>query len=177
MSDSVVFMFSGQGSQFYQMGRELFELHDGFRRWMLRLDAIVYNITHMSILDHIYDESKTISDQFDRTLYSHPAIFMVEYALAQILLERGIKPNYVLGTSMGEFASASIAGVISLEEALEALIEQAKALETHCQSGAMLAVLDDVSLYNETPLLYDNSELASVNFNSHRQIFLVNHPF
>ena len=165
--NALVFMFSGQGSQYYQMGKELFEYHPVFQNWMLDLDATAYDICGQSIIDHIYNENRKKSDLFDRTLYTHPAIFMVEYALARVLLEMGIEPDYVLGTSIGEFTSAALADVMTVEESLAALIKQAEILETHCNDGGMLAILHDPSLYHETPYIYENSELASVNFHSH----------
>ena len=92
---------------------------------------------------------------------------MVEYALAEVLLKRKIKPDYVIGTSIGEFASAAISGVISFEESLVALIKQAEVLENHCEKGGMIAIIDDPNIYHETPLLRENSELVSINFHSH----------
>lgn len=92
---------------------------------------------------------------------------MVEYALAQVLFENGIKPDYVLGTSIGEFTSAAVAEVMTFEESLLALIRQAEALESHCEEGGMLAILHDPSLYYETSLIRENSDLASINYYSH----------
>lgn len=167
MDKSVVFMFSGQGSQYYHMGKELFIKHQIFREWMLRLDKIVYEIIGESVLEQLYSEQKRKCEKFDRTLYTHPAILMVEYALAQVLLENGINPDFVLGTSMGEFASAAIAGIMGVEELLEALLKQAEVFESHCHKGGMLAIIHDSVLYGATTLIYENSELASVNFDSH----------
>ena len=164
---TIVFMFSGQGSQYYQMGGELFEKHPPFREVIYELDAISHLIGGQSIISHLYSENNRKIDIFDQTLHTHPAIFMVEYALAQILLDRGIRPDYVLGTSIGEFASAALANVISPEKALLALIRQAETLESSCERGGMLAILYDPSLYQETPLLRDNSELVSINFSLH----------
>jgi len=163
----VVFMFSGQGSHYYQMGTELFQTHPGFQKWMRNLNEIAYDTIKESILDHLYNETQSKSDLFDQTLYSHPAIFMVEYALAQVLLEEGITPDYVLGTSMGEFAAAALAGVMPVEEALVALIKQAEVLERHCQPGGMTAILHNPTWFNDTPQLFNHSELASHNFHSH----------
>ncbi len=160
-------MFSGQGSHYFNMGFEMFEPHPTFQKWMLTLNKIASDMLGESVLDKLYDKTKSKSDLFDQTLYSHPAIFMVEYALAQVLLEDGIEPDYVLGTSMGEFASAAVAGVMPVEEVLKAVIKQAQVLETHCQNGGMTAIVHKSTLFDETPLLFNNSELASVNFHSH----------
>jgi len=90
-------MFSGQGSQYYQMGKELFILHSTFRKWMLKMDDFVQAQIGTSIIDKIYNEKRGREEQFVRTLWIHPTIFMVEYALTQVLLEEGIKPDYVWG--------------------------------------------------------------------------------
>jgi trans-AT polyketide synthase, acyltransferase and oxidoreductase domains len=167
MGKSIVFMFPGQGSQYYQMGKELFERHAVFRRWMLTLDDIAREIIGESVLRHVYDEKRQRSEPFDRIIYSHPAIFMVEYSLARVLLEKGIEPEYVLGASMGEFASAALADVVSVDELFGILLKQAEAFEVHCEKGGMLAIIHDKKLFNDVPQIRDNSELVAVNFDSH----------
>ncbi len=165
MNKPIVFMFSGQGSHYYQMGLEMFEQHPTFKKWMLNLNEIASDMLGESVLAKLYDKTKSKSDLFDQTLFTHPAIFMVEYALAQVLLECGIEPDYVLGTSMGEFASVAVAGVMPVEETLKAVVKQAQVLEAHCPKGGMTAVVHKATLFNETP--FNKSELASVNFHSH----------
>ncbi len=167
MGDSLVFMFSGQGSQYYHMGKDLFDHHPAFRKCMLGLNDIAYQLIGESVIDKVYDATKRRDEQFDRTLYSHPAIFMVEFSLAQVMIEKGVEPDYVLGASLGEFVSAAIAGVMAVEELLESLFRQAEIFESTCKKGGMLAVIHDVALYNESPIMHENSELASVNYDSH----------
>ncbi|MBT7589451.1 MAG: ACP S-malonyltransferase [Candidatus Scalindua sp.] len=167
MSRPIVFMFSGQGSQYYQMGKNLFDNCPAFKRWMLRLDGIANKILGNSVIEYVYDESKNKQEQFDRLLYSNPAIFMVEFSLAQVLQEKGIKPDYVLGASLGEYASGAIAGILKYEEALEVLIKQAEIFEETCQKGGMLAILHNAELYENIPAICNNSELVAINFHSH----------
>lgn len=167
MNQPIIFMFSGQGSQYYQMSKELFEQHPIFRKWMLKLNEIASDTLGESVLDRLYEPTKSKSDLFNQTLYSHPAIFMVEYSLSQVFLEEGILPNYVLGTSMGEFASAAVAGVMEVDELLIALIKQAQVLEAHCQKGGMTAILHQTTLFEEMSSLFHQVELASFNFYSH----------
>lgn len=160
-------MFSGQGSQYYHMAKELFAKQAVFRMWMLELDKVVRNVTGCSTVDQIYNEQKTQRDLFDCVLFTHPAIFMVEYALAQLLIESGIEPHHVFGASMGEFAASALAGVMSAEQSLELLLKQAQLFQENCTPGAMLAIIANVSLYHDTPFIRNNAELASINYDSH----------
>lgn len=162
----VVFMFSGQGSQYYQMGRELFEGNDVFRYWMLTLDNLVRPMVGASIVEQLYGRNG-VADSFDCLLYTHPAIFMVEYSMAQTLIETGVQPDCVLGVSMGEYAAAVVSGVISIEACLNALIRQVEILGSSCVQGGMLAVLHKPGLFDETPLFFENAELAAVNYAEH----------
>lgn len=167
MGKPIVFLFSGQGSQFYQMGRGLYEEVSEFRKWMNTLDEIVTPLIGESVLSHLYAEDQRRDEAFKRTLLTHPAIFMVEYALAHALMDRGIKPDAVLGSSMGEFASAAVAGLLDVEVALELVVEQAKAFEATCLPGGMIGILQEPNLYDRMPVLRQNTEMASINSNEH----------
>lgn len=103
MNQPIVFMFSGQGSQYYQMGKELFAHNAAFRQKMLDLDDFAVSRFGYSVLKEMYHTGNRLSDPFDRLLFSHPAIFMAEYALAYALEQRGIRPDYVIGASLGEY--------------------------------------------------------------------------
>jgi bacillaene synthase trans-acting acyltransferase len=161
-----IFMFSGQGSQYFHMGRELFENNDIFRGWMTTLDDIAHRSSGTSVIQNLYSDTHGKGDRFDSTLLTHPAIFMVEYSLAQTLIQAGIKPDMVLGVSMGSFAAAAVAGFMGVEDALAALIQQAMALEKFCEPGGMTAILAAPELFAED-FLRGRSELAGINFSSH----------
>lgn len=164
-------MFSGQGSQYFQMGRELFAQNEVFRHWMLRLDRHAQDLTGQSVVEAIYcDRSK--ADAFDRTRLTHPAILMLEYSLAQCLMQAGVVPAAVLGASLGSFAAAAVAGCMGIEDALAAVVQQAAACESRCEAGGMLAVLADPRLFTER-FLCEHSELAGVNFSTH---FVISAP-
>jgi bacillaene synthase trans-acting acyltransferase len=161
-----VFMFSGQGSQYFHMGRALFDENDIFRDWMISLDEIARRSSGRSVIETLYSSGHGKGDPFDRTLLTHPAIFMVEYSLAQSLIHAGVRPDVVLGVSLGSFAAATVAGFIGVEDALSAVMRQAIALEECCEPGGMTAVLADPALFAED-FLSGRSELAAVNFSSH----------
>lgn len=172
MKNSRVFMFSGQGSHYYQMGRVLFEQNTVFRQWMILADKVYQEMTDLSVLDTLYHPAYSKSQQFSRTLLTHPAIFMVEHALGQLLLSQNIIPDAVLGVSLGEFAAAVFAEIMPFETAMQAVITQAQILET-CLDGGMLAILDSPTLYNTQDVLRNQSELAAINFSSH---FVISGP-
>ena len=161
-----VFMFSGQGSHYFQMGRPLFEGNPVFRNHMLRLDALARESIGASIVEALYSPANSIGATFDRTRLTHPAIFMVEYSTAQALIHAGVAPDLVLGTSLGSFVAAALAGFIAPEDALTAVIRHALSLEEHCQPGGMIAILADPALYDEQ-FLRSACECAAVNFSSH----------
>ncbi len=167
MKKPIVFMFSGQGSQYFNMGMDFYTSYPVFRSNMEKLDGIFKNITGKSVLQVLYNESKKKSDVFDNLFYTHPAIFMVEYSISQVLLDIGIYPDYVLGASLGEFAAAAVSGIISCEDILQCLVKQVQLLEGCCEKGGMMAVVHDYKLFNREPVIYKNSELAAVNFSSH----------
>lgn len=160
-------MFSGQGSQSYQMGKELFEKEPVFQEWMKKGDTLLQDLTGESITEHIYSDQFKKSDIFDNLILTHPAIFLVEYALAQTILSRGIEPDYVLGTSMGEFASSVLAGVLSYEDALTAVVQQAQLIEQSCPPGGMIAILSEPAIFEQYPILHENSVIAGINFSNH----------
>jgi acyl transferase domain-containing protein len=159
-------MFSGQGSQYFHMGRALYEGNDFFRAWMVRLDTIAKDFSGTSVIETLYSDKHGKGDPFDRTLLTHPAIFMVEYSLAQTLIHEGVWPDMVMGVSLGSFAAATVAGFIAVEDALTAVMRQAIAFEECCEAGGMTAVLADPALFSED-FLNARSELAAVNFSSH----------
>ncbi|WP_426448182.1 acyltransferase domain-containing protein [Paenibacillus sp. S-38] len=160
-------MYSGQGSQYYGMGQALFQSNAIFHSWMKRLNDKVIDLIGESVLERLYAPGKKYGDLFDRTLYTHISIFMVECAATELLMYHGLYPKAVVGSSLGEFAAAVAAGVWDMDTALQAVIKQAQLLESRCSEGGMLAVLSDISLYESSPILYENCDLVSVNGPAH----------
>ncbi|AXW63798.1 [acyl-carrier-protein] S-malonyltransferase (plasmid) [Ralstonia solanacearum] len=166
---SVVFMLPGQGCQFYQMGRELYQNNPVFHRWMNELDTLVRPELGHSVIAEIYHDNNARSKTFDDIRLSHPAIFMIEYALGKTLIEQRITPDYLLGTSLGELAAAALADVLPLPEAIRFVTRQGQLFHRRrspATEGAMLAILSEASLYQQTPLLRDHCDIAAYNANS-----------
>lgn len=164
--ENTVFMFSGQGSHYFQMGRELFEGNPLFRRHFLRMDEVAADLLGVSLSKMLYGDRRK-SDAFDCTLLSSSSIFVVEYALAQTLLGNGVEPDMMLGASLGVYCSIALADCLNAEETLALVIGQAKVFDQRCERGSMLALLADPRLYAESPVLYCNSEIAASNYAGH----------
>jgi bacillaene synthase trans-acting acyltransferase len=164
---STVFLFGGQGSQYYQMGRELYESSEVFKQAMDALDLRIRERTGRSIVQEIYRGDKQKGDLIWPLEVSHVAIFMLEYALFQLLESEGIRPDVVLGTSVGEWCAALVAGAVTLDGVLDALLVQVEQSSVYCEPGGMMAVVANTSLFERSPELHQETELAAVNFERH----------
>eukprot|EP01105_Mastigella_eilhardi_P026936 TRINITY_DN79_c0_g1_i2.p1 TRINITY_DN79_c0_g1~~TRINITY_DN79_c0_g1_i2.p1 ORF type:complete len:3211 (-),score=827.00 TRINITY_DN79_c0_g1_i2:42-9635(-) len=129
-ANGVAFLFTGQGSQYVGMGRELFESNVAFRKSMQRCDAILRPLLNQSIVDLIYpprapgaDPSAPEADDprspIHSTRFTQAVLFSIEYSLAELWASLGVAPTVVMGHSLGEYVAACIAGVFSLEDALK----------------------------------------------------------
>ncbi|MFD5255260.1 ACP S-malonyltransferase [Streptomyces bobili] len=161
----VVFMFSGQGSQYYRMGEELFASDEVFRTALRRYDAVAAELLGESVLDRIFDASRRKNDAFVDTRLTHPAIVMIELALAETLRAAGIEPDYLLGLSLGEYAAAVVSGSIDAETCLRLLVRQAESLPAGPRGG-MLAVITRPDGRDRVPAL-PGCEVAARNYPGH----------
>lgn len=164
-----VLMFSGQGSQYYRMGRSFFEREPIFRNHMERLDRVVVTTTGASVIDTLYHSGKTASEPLTDIRITNPAIFMVEYALARTLLDLGLQIALTLGASLGAFAAMTISGILDEYDALATVLRMANATAGRVPQGAMIAVVGPLSIQDDT-VLGQNSEVAAVNFDTHHVI-------
>lgn len=159
------FVFSGQGSQYFQMGRHFYDRNPVFRSEMLIMDQWVTQLTGRSVVRALYAGARSRVDIFDETILTHPAIFMVEYALARAVIVAGVKPQLTLGVSLGAFAAAAVSGFVDAKTALTAVISQASTCEAYCPPGGMIVVLADMAHYDRE--LSSLAVLAAVNSRSH----------
>nr|WP_267490776.1 acyltransferase domain-containing protein [Paenibacillus monticola] len=160
-------MFSGQGSQYYQMGSSLFQGNSTFKGYMNRLDERVQQQLGISPLYELYHVGRKATETFDHLPVTHLSIFMVEYSLASTLMNEGIIPDYVLGTSLGEFAAAAVAGIITADQAVDMLVTQVRYIEENCEQGGMLAILGNPAIFSQVPSIYEKCSLVSENYNMH----------
>ncbi|WNO11547.1 acyltransferase domain-containing protein [Teredinibacter sp. KSP-S5-2] len=163
MNKPIVFMFPGQGSQYYQMGRELYENNPYFHQCMSQCALIIQRKLGVSLIDVLYgEENKTAV--FDRLLYSNPALLAIEYSIARTLINEGIQPDYLLGYSLGEFAASVMSGALTIEEGLSLVIDYAQLLEKKSPRSGMIAVIESADFFHRNPSLFRGSWLSAKNF-------------
>ena len=159
---AVVFMFPGQGAQYPGMGQDLYRHEPVFRQHIERCAAVLKPLMSEDLLALLYpaDVSAEARQRLMSTIAAQPAIFSVEYALANLWMSWGIKPTAMIGHSIGEFVAAVIAGVFSLDDALKLVAARGRLMQ-ELPAGAMLAVrLPEPEVL---PLLTPSLNLAAVN--------------
>ncbi|HEV7326050.1 MAG TPA: amino acid adenylation domain-containing protein [Bosea sp. (in: a-proteobacteria)] len=156
----LVFMFPGQGSQYPQMARELYAGEPVFRRTVDLCCELLKPELGLDLRSLLYPSNGGDPERLSATLLAQPAIFTVEYALAQLLLSWGLQPSAMIGHSVGEFAAACLAGVFSLEDALSLVAKRGRMMQ-ELPGGAMLAVrLPDAEI---AALARDGVSVAAIN--------------
>ncbi|MFF0543651.1 type I polyketide synthase [Nocardia thailandica] len=132
----VGWMFTGQGSQYAGMGRAPQAGSPAFRRALAAVDAAMADPLGDSVARLLLDERAEV----DGTGIAQPAIFALEYALARSLADSGVRPAWLIGHSVGEFAAAVVAGVLDLADACALIVARGRLMQALPSGGAMLAV-------------------------------------
>ncbi len=181
---TVAFMFPGLGTHYPNMARELYQVEPVFREQLDRccqlfqpyLDLDLRSVLYPSqpetdaapksgldlrkMLGRSQEQLDPAAEKLNQTFLTQPAIFAIEYALAQLLISWGIRPGAAIGYSIGEYVAACLAGVFSLEDAIALVAKRALMIQS-LPAGKMLAV--GLSEAQVRPLLGKGLSLSAVN--------------
>lgn len=160
-NDAIVFVFSGQGSQWYAMGRELYVTNPTFKKKIEEIDALIRDLDGFNLIEELLRDEE--DSQIQKTEIAQPAIFAVQVGLAAVWSERGITPAAVVGHSVGEVAAAHVAGALSLKEAVRVIFHRGDTMK-FAEGGKMIAVGIDQQEAEAAIAAYgDRLSLAAVN--------------
>lgn len=133
---AIVFMFSGAGSQYLNMGRGLYEVEPSFKEEVDRGFSILKNLTGKDFKAILF--SSASNTDINDMVFAQPLIFLIEYSLARFMMKLGVIPNYLIGHSIGEYAAACISGIFSYEDGLRLISERGRLMDTQ-PNGCMVS--------------------------------------
>lgn len=167
----VGFVMSGQGPQWWGMGRELMEAEPVFREALLECAVAIDKHANFSLMEELgRDEEST---RLQRTEIGQPAIFAMQYALSQLWKSWGVMPEAIAGHSVGEIAAACVAGILSVEEASRVIVLRSQVMHECARGeGTMLAVGINEEDASDLISRHDPENISIAAFNGPRSLTL-----
>ncbi|MGW5049594.1 SDR family NAD(P)-dependent oxidoreductase [Actinokineospora sp. NPDC004072] len=165
----VAFLFSGQSTQYPGMGAALYRRYPQFRAAFDECDALFAEHLGRSVREIAFGEGEE-PDEVHQTRYTQPALFCLEYALAQLWLSWGVRPSALIGHSIGEVVAAAVAEVLTLPDAVRLVAVRARLMQSVSAPGGMAAVRAPADAV--APLLAEHPDLAIAAVNSPTQCVL-----
>ncbi len=159
LNGKTVFLFTGQGAQYFEMGKVLYETHPAFKKTIDLCNGILSEKFDINLTELLYSSDRK-PEEIHQTKYTQPALFAIEYAVAKLWESWGITPEAVIGHSIGEITAACYSGVISLEDALKIVAVRGKLMQSLPQNGIMAVVFSNVEEVSE--LISEFGEKVSI---------------
>ncbi|MBE1556834.1 non-ribosomal peptide synthetase [Sporosarcina limicola] len=161
----VVFMFTGQGSQYSGMGKILYESSSVIKNTLDECEEILKGHLPQPLLQYLFSEQ--LGKELNDTRITQPALFALEYALAKLWMSWGIQPTMMIGHSLGEYVAACVGGGLTLKEGLLLVMNRGRLMHELCEQGAMVSLIGSVEevkyFLDSTKGLVDISAINSSN--------------
>ena len=160
----IIFMFPGQGSQYVNMGKDLYEEFGVFRQEMDKGFELLLRLLKIDFRSILYTSDTETASQINDTRYTQPILFVFEYAMTRLIQSFGVQPDLMIGHSFGEYVAACISEAISYEEALQLVIKRGALTSSlpHGEGGMLAVTIDESELLKIKP---PNLDIAAVNSN------------
>lgn len=163
-SPDIAFLFTGHGSQYVDMSRRLYETQAVYRQAFDQCDELFQPYLNERLGKAVFSADGADGSLLNSMTYAQPVLFALQYALAQLWLTWGIKPNVMMGHSLGEYAAACIGGVFSLADGVKLVAARGRLFDALPETGEMVAVFGDEATVAAVVKPYANRvSIAAIN--------------